>query len=215
MSVWALVPFKGANNAKRRLASKLSSEARALLVLAMLDDVLEALKDSEKVDEVLLVSRSEEAKFIAQKWQINLYRDQAHTLVDALTEAGEKLLNDYHAQTAIIVPGDVPLITGKDVDHVLGYHADVSIVPDGHKIGTNALVCTPPNAFPLVFDGRSYHPHIDAATRAGLRVRTVYSEAFALDVDVAEDLVRVRSSNKNSRTRCLLRSNSSFDLLAN
>lgn len=213
MSVWALVPFKGANNAKRRLASKLSSEARALLVLAMLDDVLEALKDSEKVDEILLVSRSEEAKFIAQKWQINLYRDQAHTLVDALTEAGEKILNDYHAQTAIIVPGDVPLITGKDVDHVLGYHADVSIVPDGHKIGTNALVCTPPNAFPLVFDGRSYHPHIDAATRAGLRVRTVYSQAFALDVDVAEDLVRVRSSNKNSRTRCLLRSNSSFDLL--
>lgn len=170
----------------------------------MLNDVLQALVDAKSVDGILLTSRAVEAKAIAEKWGATLYRDQAHTLVDALTAASEKAKNELNATTAIIVPGDVPLITGTDVDHVLHYHANVTIVPDSHKIGTNALVCTPPNAFPLVFDGRSYHPHVEAATRRGLQVRSVQLHAFAIDVDTADDLLYVDSSTKDSLTRRLL-----------
>lgn len=204
MSVWAIVPFKGAENAKRRLSPQLSADVRSRLALAMLNDVLQALVDAKSVDGILLTSRAQEAKRIAEEWDITLYRDQAHTLVDALTDASDKAKNDLNATTAIIVPGDVPLITGIDVDHILHFHAAVTIVPDSHKIGTNALVCTPPNAFPLVFDGRSYHPHIEAATRLGLQVRSVQSSAFAIDVDVADDLLLVKASPKTSRTRKLL-----------
>ena len=204
MSVWAIVPFKGAENAKRRLSPQLSADVRSRLALAMLHDVLQALVDAKSVDGILLTSRAQEAKRIAEEWDITLYRDQAHTLVDALTDASEKAKNDLNATTAIIVPGDVPLITGVDVDHILHFHAAVTIVPDSHKIGTNALVCTPPNAFPLVFDGRSYHPHVEVATRLGLQVRSVQSSAFAIDVDVADDLLLVKASPKTSRTRKLL-----------
>ena len=213
MSTWAIVPFKGAENAKRRLSPQLSAAVRSRLALAMLNDVLNALVDAKSVDGILLTSRSAEAKSIAEKWNITLYRDQAHTLVDALTDAGEKVKNGLNASTAIIVPGDVPLITGVDVDHVLHYHADVTIVPDSHKIGTNALVCTPPNAFPLVFDGRSYHPHVEAATRLGLQVRSVQSQSFAIDVDTAEDLLLINSSIRESRTRALLESDSELSTL--
>ena len=213
MSVWAIVPFKGAENAKRRLSPQLSSDARSRLALAMLYDVLEALAESKSVDGILLTSRSAEARRIVQEWDIELYRDQAHTLVDALTDAGEKVRRDLNASTAIIVPGDVPLITGSDIDHILHYHADVTIVPDSHKIGTNALVCTPPNAFPLVFDGRSYHPHVEAATRLGLQVRSVQSEAFAIDVDTADDLLLISSSSKESRTKTLLKNDSELRIL--
>ena len=210
MSVWAIVPFKGAQNAKRRLSPELSAAARSRLALAMLDDVLRALREATSVNSVLLVSRADEARSIAKKWGATLYRDRAHTLVDALTEAGEKLKSDMRATTAIIVPGDVPLITGSDVDHVLHYHADVTIVPDTHKIGTNALVCTPPNAFPLVFDGRSYHPHIEAATHQGLQVRSVHSDAFAIDIDTAADLIYVQDSAVNSQTKQLLNNDPAF-----
>ena len=213
MSVWAIVPFKGAENAKRRLSPQLSSDARSRLALAMLYDVLEALAESRSVDGILLTSRSAEARRIAQEWDIELYRDQAHTLVDALTDASEKVRRGLNASTAIIVPGDVPLITGLDIDHILHYHADVTIVPDSHKIGTNALVCTPPNAFPLVFDGRSYHPHVEAATSLGLQVRSVQSEAFAIDVDTADDLLLISSSSKESRTKTLLKNDSELRIL--
>ena len=204
MSVWAIVPFKGAQNAKRRLSPALPASSRAKLAIAMLEDVLQALLEADSIDGILLVSRSNEARELAQKWQVTLYRDKAHTLVDALIEAGEKLKRDMHATTAIIVPGDVPLISGSDVDHVLHYHADVTIVPDAHKIGTNALVCTPPNAFPLVFDGRSFHPHIEAATKEGLQVRPVQSSAFAVDVDTIEDLKLVLRRSKASHTKKIL-----------
>ncbi|MYD44378.1 MAG: 2-phospho-L-lactate guanylyltransferase [Gammaproteobacteria bacterium] len=213
MSIWAIVPFKGAQNAKRRLAPKLQADARSRLAMAMLNDVLEALVHAKSVDGILLVSRAEEARRLAQEWHITLYRDTAHTLVDALIEAGDKVKHDHHATTAVIVPGDVPLISSDDVDYVLHYHADVTIVPDAHKIGTNALVCTPPNAFPLVFDGRSYQPHIDAAIRKGLQVRAVQSDSFAVDVDTVEDLKHVEASAKVSRTRTLLRTDPAFSEL--
>ena len=204
MSVWAIVPFKGAENAKRRLSPQLSADVRSRLALAMLNDVLRALVAAKSVDGILLTSRAPEAKRIAERWGVTLYRDQAHTLVDALTVANAKVKEAHSATTSIIVPGDVPLITGPDVDHVLHYHADVTIVPDSHKIGTNALVCTPPNAFPLVFDGRSYHPHVEAATRLGLQVRSVQSNAFAIDIDTADDLILISSSTKRSLTHKLL-----------
>ncbi len=213
MGVWAIVPFKGAENAKRRLSPRLSASSRSRLALAMLNDVLDALVEAKSVDGILLTSRAKEAKSIAEKWNVELYRDKAHTLVDALTDAGERVKNGLNATAAIIVPGDVPLITGSDVDHVLHYHADVTIVPDSHKIGTNALVCTPPNAFPLIFDGRSYHPHIEAATRSGLQVRSVQSRAFAIDVDTAEDLLLVYASTGKSRTKELLRSDTELSAL--
>ena len=213
MSVWAIVPFKGAQNAKRRLSPKLPAESRAKLAVAMLEDVLQALTDANSIDGILLVSRSNEAREIAEKWDVTLYRDRAHTLVDALTEAGEKLKRDLHATTTIIVPGDVPLISGADVDHVLHYHANVTIVPDAHKIGTNALVCTPPNAFPLVFDGRSYLPHLEAASHAGLQIRPVQSSAFSVDVDTTDDLLLVKQRAFNSHTSALLMSDPQFDEL--
>ena len=213
MSVWAIVPFKGAQNAKRRLSPELPATSRSKLAIAMLEDVLQALLDAESINGILLVSRSDEARELAQKWDVTLYRDKAHTLVDALIEAGEKLKRDMHATTAIIVPGDVPLISGSDVDRVLHYHADVTIVPDAHKIGTNALVCTPPNAFPLVFDGRSFHPHIDAATHEGLQVRPVQLDAFAVDVDTVEDLSLVHQRAQDSHTKRLLESDDAFATL--
>lgn len=210
MTVWAIVPFKGVENAKRRLSPQLSSAVRSKLALAMLKDVLQALVDAHAVDEILLTSRAPEARQIAKDWGVNLYRDQAHSLVDALTLANEKIKTDFNARTSIIVPADVPLITGADVDQILHYHADVTIVPDSYKIGTNALICTPPNAFPLVFDGRSYHPHMNNATRLGLQVRSVQSEAFGIDVDTAEDLLRVYESKKNCHTGALLHEHTEF-----
>lgn len=213
MSVWAIVPFKGAENAKQRLSPQLSAAVRSSLALAMLNDVLQALSDAKSIDGILLTSRATEARQIARNWNATLYRDQAHSLVDALTDASEHLKHNLNATTAVIVPADVPLITGPDVDQILRYHADVTIVPDSHKIGTNALVCTPPNAFPLVFDGRSYHPHIENAERLGLSVRSVYSDAFAVDVDTAEDLLQISESSKKSMSRALLDSDAELSSL--
>lgn len=204
MSTWAIVPFRGSHGAKRRLEHALPQSARSKLVLAMLDDVLDALSQAKNLDGILLVSRSQEATAIARKWGATLFRESGATLVEALVEASDKLAREYLAKAVMIVPGDVPLISTTEVDNLLQTHSDVTLVPDQKRIGTNALICKPPNAFPYVFDGRSYQPHLAEATKAGLRVKTVQSEEFGVDVDTINDLLTVRDHGEQTRTGQLL-----------
>ena len=206
MSTWAIVPFRGSSKAKRRLEHAIPHETRSRLVLAMLDDVLEALTQATILDGILLVSRSPEATDIARKWGITQFKENGNSLVEALVEASDALRNSYGARTAMIVPGDVPLITGEAVDAILRVQSDVTVVPDANKVGTNALVCRPPNAFPYVFDGRSFHPHVEAALNAGLKVKTVQSELFNIDVDTYEDLIKLGAVNNTTRTGQLFQS---------
>ena len=71
--MWAIVPFKGSDGAKRRLADHLSTIERASLVLAMLEDVLQTLTQVANLDGICLVSRSDEAVAIARKHNILLF----------------------------------------------------------------------------------------------------------------------------------------------
>ena len=213
MSTWAIVPFRGPHNAKKRLSNELSGATRAELALTMLDDVLDALTHTESLDGTLLVSKSPAAKDIAQRWDIALYQERALTLAGALTEASAKLMRDMHARTTVIVPGDLPLISPSEIERLLGHHEDVVIVPDHNKLGTNALVCTPPDAIRYIFDGRSYQPHLEEARRNQRRVRTVISESLGLDVDTISDLNKVTKSAATSRTKQLLSKHTAFNTL--
>ena len=210
MSIWGVVPFRGAHMAKRRLEHALPQKTRSQLVLAMLDDVLEALTGATQLDGVMLVSRSQEATDIARRWGITLFRESGNTLVEALIEASDMLAENYKARGVMIVPGDVPLITPSEVDAIVRVQGPVTIVPDAHKVGTNALVCRPPNAFRYIFDGRSYHPHVQEAERMGFKAKTVILDSFGIDVDTVEDLAMVYSAGGHSRTAQLLHNDESL-----
>ncbi|MDE0007959.1 MAG: hypothetical protein OXS50_06750, partial [Gammaproteobacteria bacterium] len=56
--VWALLPFKGAAGAKKRLAPALDPTEREGLVLAMVRDVLDALVGSRLLAGIVIVSRA-------------------------------------------------------------------------------------------------------------------------------------------------------------
>ena len=114
------------------------------------------------------------------------------------------------ASTTVIVPGDVPLISGFDVDEVLRDNEGVVIVPDRCNIGTNALVSSPPNSFPFVFDGRSFKPHVEAARLSAVNMSVLHSENFAVDVDTTEDLKYVLKSERDTRTKRLLQTDPAF-----
>ena len=56
MALWAVVPVKELDRAKERLASRLSSELRRALMLAMLEDVLAALAITPGIAGILAVT---------------------------------------------------------------------------------------------------------------------------------------------------------------
>lgn len=204
MSLWALVPFRGAAGAKRRLREVLSEAERAALVEAMLRDVLATLAGSDGLAGVLLVSRDRAAPALAAEFAIEAFADSAVDLAGAVTEASDYAAGRLGAAGTLFVPGDVPLATPADVAAVLDGHDHVTLVPDDHDIGTNAAAVSPPNAFPYVFDGKSFKPHFAAARQAGYTPRVVRRPGFGLDVDTPAELVEVARRAGGTRTGAFL-----------
>ena len=215
MSIWALVPFKGAKGAKRRIGKALTAVEREGLVLAMLRDVLRALAESDVLAGVLLVSRDAAAPGLAREFAIDVFADSASDLSGAVTQASDHVRSRFGATGTLFVPGDVPLIRAADVVAVLDGHAQVTLVPDAVDVGTNAFACSPPNAVAYLFDGKSFKPHYAAAERAGLEPRVVRQAAFGIDVDtVAELAVVAEKARAGTRTAAFLRATGIAERLA-
>jgi len=187
--MWAIVPIKTFEAAKQRLASVLSPEERRGLMLAMARDVLTALSRSKRLAGILIVSRTLEADALAQAFGTERFSESPDAdLPTALNQASDYLVEHLHASGVMIVPADVPLIGEDEIDAILAEHTEVTILPDEEHVGTNGLLCSPPGRIPLVFDGRSFRPHVDAAFAAGVVPRIVPSAGFALDIDTPADL---------------------------
>lgn len=204
MSVWALVPFKGAAGAKRRLESWLSAEEREGLVYAMLRDVLGALTKCPALGGVLLVSRDPAARQFAREFGVRLFADSATDLSGAVVEASDFAAAGFAATGTLFVPGDVPLAQPEDIAAVLCGHEQVTLVPDGNDIGTNAAASSPPNAFEYLFDGKSFKPHLASAAKAGITARVVRRHALGLDVDTVDELAAVARRAAGTRTGAFL-----------
>lgn len=203
--MWAIVPIKSLEAAKRRLADVLSPEERRALMLAMARDVLTALVRCPALAGVLIVSRSPEADALAQSFGTERFTESPDAdLSAALTQAAEYAREHLGARGVLIVPADVPLITPEDVTAVLDGHTTVTLVPDDERLGTNGLACTPPGRMPLTFDGRSFKPHLTAAVASGTRPRIVPSKRFALDVDTPDDLRALLAAGPGTQTAMFL-----------
>lgn len=200
MSLWALLPFRGAAGAKRRLRHVLTEAERGGLVQAMVRDVLAALCQSDGLAGVLLVSRDADAPALAREFAIDVFAESATNLPGAVAEASTFAAQELGATGTLFLPGDVPLVTPADVAAVLDGHEHVTLVPDGNDIGTNAAAVSPPNAFPYVFDGKSFKPHMAAARKAGYTPRIVRREGLALDVDTAAELAAVARQAAGTKT---------------
>ena len=112
----------------------------------------------------------------------------------------------------LTLPGDVPLVMPADIGEIICAHdrsPGFVIVPARDALGSNAILCTPPNRVPLRFGANSYFPHLDAARAHGAEPITVRSPRIALDVDEPEDLMEFMKVPSSTRTRMLV---ARFDL---
>lgn len=184
--MWALVPFKGAEGAKGRLAPTLTERERRDLSLSMIRDVLAALTAS-RLDGILIVSRAQVARDLAREFAVDVFEETVRGLTGAVTEASDHVVARGGTGT-LIVHGDVPLLTAVEVAAVLDGHEDITLVPDRHDIGTNCIAATPPNAMRYQFDGTSFAPHQALARAAGIEPRVVRLPGLGLDIDTLEAL---------------------------
>ena len=206
--MWAMVPLKSPDSAKKRLAGILSGAERRDLMLAMARDVLAALCRARRLDGILIVSRAPEADALAQTFSTERFAESPDAdLPAALTQAAAHLLELFHARGVMVVPADVPRIDSAEIDALLESHDSdlarhsraVTVVPDAENRGTNCLILSPPDAIDFVFNGRSFRPHVDAAFSRGITPRILPSRGLSLDIDTLADLRHLQQAGRGTQ----------------
>jgi 2-phospho-L-lactate guanylyltransferase len=199
MKIAALIPVKGFTNAKQRLASLLSAAERAALAEAMLRDVLRETLAARGLESVYVVTGDAEVREIAASLGATVIREREEK---GETEAVTFALLDIQrrgVQAALVIPADIPLLRSVDIELVLepiarhdGLSPFALLVPSHDRMGTNALLLSPPNVIGLRFGYDSFSYHLSQVASKGMPLRVLDNERLALDIDEPQDLERFR-----------------------
>ena len=98
---------------------------------------------------------------------------------------------DGKASRLILIHGDLPLVTARDIELLAAAPAgEIAIAPDRHGTGTNAISLPLPAArgFSFAFGTDSFARHNAEAGRMGLGISEVHSPGLSRDVDEPDDL---------------------------
>jgi len=213
--MWAVVPVKELDRAKERLAPLLSTELRRALMLTMLEDVLAALAEAPGLEGLAIVTVDPAARQMAMRYGARIIEAGARDGHSGAVAAAARLLAEEGQPGMLTLPGDIPLVTPGEIIRLLAAHRlapAFTIAPSRDERGSNAIVCSPPEAVPLRFGEDSYFPHLRAAEACGIRPTVQRLPGIALDVDTPEDLAAFALVPSPTRARALLAANNLFDL---
>ena len=180
----AIVPVKGLNEAKTRLAPLLSADERADLVRGMLAAVLAACAESESITSTLVVTPEPELAPV----DLDVLLDRGDGHAAAVNAA---LADGRAADGALVVMADCPLATGESLDRLARAASPVALVPalDG---GLNALALATSGLFePLFGVPEAAMRTVERARAAGIEPAVVNEPLLAFDVDRPADLKRL------------------------
>jgi 2-phospho-L-lactate guanylyltransferase len=207
VDLWAVVPVKERVSAKERLAPMLAPEVRQALALAMLEDVLEALSATPGIAGLLVVTVDPEARLVAVRYGGRPIETGARDGHGGAVAAAARLLAAEGRSGMLTLPGDIPLVTPAEIAQLLAAHLPApsfTIVPSHDELGSNAVVCSPPDAVPLRFGENSFYPHLRAAQTCGIRPRVLHLPGIALDIDNPEDVMSFMRIDSPTRARAVL-----------
>ena len=188
MHTLAILPVKSFGAAKQRLASALGPRSREALARAMFADVLASLGRVDELDAVVVVTADPVAEGSARGEGVPVLRDPAQAGQSAAASIGIAYAIAEGFERTLLVPGDTPLLDPAEVASLLAAPRAVSIVPDRHGTGTNALVLSPPDAIAPSFGPGSLRRHVEAAGAAGVPEAVTRVATLMLDVDTGDDL---------------------------
>ncbi len=191
MKTNVVIPVKPFALAKGRLSLVLSPEQRMQLAEAMLRDVLQAARAATTIADIYVVSSDPQAAFIAGQFGARVIDDKAGELNGALEIARNWIRKKDPDTRLLVLPSDLPVATGVDIDAVsrsLQHESGVAAVPAHDRDGTNALLLAARTELPFAFGPCSFERHVEAAQTRGIRIETIEVSGLEYDLDQPQDL---------------------------
>ncbi|MGO9417801.1 2-phospho-L-lactate guanylyltransferase [Roseiarcus sp.] len=204
--VWAVVPVKELTGAKERLASCLTPEDRRALATIMLEDVLDALSAVSQLAGIVVVTGDPVAAALAGRYGARIVAEGAREGHTGAVMAGARLLVREGRAGMMTMPGDIPRVSPAEITETLAAHGSApsfTIVPAHDDLGSNTILCSPPDVVPPRFGEDSFFPHLDAARSRGIEPRVVRRPGIGMDIDHPVDLVNFLKMSPSVPTRTL------------
>jgi len=188
MSTFAIIPVKTLLESKKRLSVVLNPQERQTLTLAMLEDVLNAVKRSI-VCQTVVISSDSSVEELAKDFGVSYLRERKPELNQAVKQATEWCIQNK-ANSVLILPADIPLIIPEDINRIvkLGFKETAVVISPSQNGGTNALLQKPPDSIPTYFGPNSFSRHKTEALHRGIPTMVYRSKRVAMDIDSLKDL---------------------------
>jgi 2-phospho-L-lactate guanylyltransferase len=204
--VWAAVPVKSFTGAKSRTSSVLTPAQREILAATMFEDVLTALAGARRLAGILVNTVDPTAAALAERYGARVVTEGALDGHTGAVNGMARVLEREGKGALLTVPGDIPRVTGAEIDAVIGSARSApsfTIVPAHDELGSNAVLCSPPFSVKLRFGDDSYFPHLMAARSAGIEPTIVRLPGIGLDIDHPVDLRAFVRARPRMPTRTL------------
>jgi 2-phospho-L-lactate guanylyltransferase len=207
----ALVPFKGFDQAKERLAALLSPAEREALARLLLAEALRALAGTPSIRRTFLVSSDAGAAAIAGEHGAEALPEpeDVRGLNPALEAARAAILSGAEPPAALLVlHADIAGLDAAAIERFAegaGAGPLVRLCPARDE-GTNALLLRPPDAIPFRYGPRSALAHEAEARMAGAQFERRIVAALQDDLDTPADVERLLRSGRGGAAVALLRS---------
>ncbi len=185
--IYCLIPAKPYAEAKSRLSPVLTTAQRTTLSRWLLQRTLRLAR--AVVGRVVVVSRDRALLMHAKAAGAWGLLEASPGLNPALTQAA-RFAQARGASGVLILPTDLPRLTGQDLEAILALGAAspvVVITPCRHETGTNALLVRPPDIIQFAFGPDSFAAHCAEARAAGLEPVIHRAASIAFDLDTPED----------------------------
>jgi 2-phospho-L-lactate guanylyltransferase len=175
-----LVPVKAFGDAKRRLGSALTDEARRALVRRMAEQVVAA---ASPLPVAVVCDDTEVADWARRQGALVVWEPGRG--LNGAVEEGVQRLAAMGVELVTVAHGDLPRAVGLGS---LPPFDGVTLVPDRRDDGTNVVGLPADCGFRFSYGPGSFARHRAECDRIGAPVRVLRAPALTLDVDLPADL---------------------------
>ena len=196
----AIVPVKRLSQAKMRLSLVLTPKERRAITEMMLKDVLEALKDSDMLDDVIVIGSDTSVKWLAKVYRGKFLKEPS-TGLNMSIEYATKQSRKNGATSVLVALADVPLMNKTDIEQVIGLGLDAAaVISPSRAEGTNALLRTPPDVIQTEYGHRSFINHLRRVQERNILFKVLWTPTMSFDVDTPGDLWELLKRRVNTYT---------------
>ena len=204
--IFALLPVKNPQNAKRRLGGFLSAEQRENLARILYKQTLAALCQAEGIDRVAVVTNDSDIAEHARRSGTLVFEEDEQVSHSISADAACLRASHLGATTVLLVPIDVPLVTPADFSRLAAAaRPGLIVVPSADGTGTNAMARTPPDVIESRFGPGSCRAHLDQARRKNVPSDILRLPGLMFDIDTPEDVAELLASSHAGEVTAFLR----------